>query len=499
MFNLPEIHGKYPVGATTFAIPVPASDDASRVIGDAKLKPSSDGIPGSSALKLEEVAFTAYYPADVHSAKHAHKGVHWVPRPVSETLKGYAHFGSMNTWLINGLMAPYAHVLKIPLYVNVPLLDPQSREQDSEEQWPLVIFSHGLGGTRTTYSHFCARLAAEGRIVLAIEHRDGTGPFVYTRTHVPGLKEELPANCKLYLHPEDVTFDRPQTEKDQFAFREDQLVFRRLELYLTYTYISRLVNSSWDEDHPSLDWIHTMSGPWNHDLENRPEDREFWRSWHITGPKPKVQCDHDILLVGHSFGGATVLSTLSTPPPTLADHQFTPLPVQRAVALDPWLEPLPGPGPEPYNVAASLTEHTTYATHSPPALLVLNSEQFTVWHDHFARLRAVVGAWDRAAHEQAPAQRKHEQFARLLTLVRAQHITFSDFGVIVPFGAYARDGARFLDLTCTLADAFLAGSDFDEVLAAQKKVEFEIEVLPAKKGGKEHKRLVGEVGNIIVH
>ena len=80
MFSLPEIHGKYPVGATTFAITVPASDDASRVVGDAKLKPSSDGIPGSPALKLEEVAFTAYYPADVGAVKHAQKGVHWVPR-----------------------------------------------------------------------------------------------------------------------------------------------------------------------------------------------------------------------------------------------------------------------------------------------------------------------------------------------------------------------------------------------------------------------------------
>lgn len=42
--------------------------------------------------------------------------------------------------------------------------------------------------------------------MLAIEHRDGTGPFVYTRTPVPGLKDELLPNCKMYLQPGDVTY-----------------------------------------------------------------------------------------------------------------------------------------------------------------------------------------------------------------------------------------------------------------------------------------------------
>lgn len=80
MFSLPEVHGRYPVGATTFAIPVTAQDDASRVVGRAKLKPSSGGQPDTPALKLEEVAFTAYYPADMQVV--AHKGVHWLPRCV---------------------------------------------------------------------------------------------------------------------------------------------------------------------------------------------------------------------------------------------------------------------------------------------------------------------------------------------------------------------------------------------------------------------------------
>lgn len=46
------------------------------------------------------------------------------------------------------------------------------------DKYPLVIFSHGLAGTRNTYSQYCASLAAAGNVVLAVEHRDGSGPAV---------------------------------------------------------------------------------------------------------------------------------------------------------------------------------------------------------------------------------------------------------------------------------------------------------------------------------
>lgn len=49
------------------------------------------------------------------------------------------------------------------MYQDAPILDPA----EHGTKWPLVIFSHGLGGSPTTYSQFCTRLAASGRVVVS--------------------------------------------------------------------------------------------------------------------------------------------------------------------------------------------------------------------------------------------------------------------------------------------------------------------------------------------
>jgi platelet-activating factor acetylhydrolase len=72
MFFLPEIQGRFAVGASTFVTPVrPAC-----TTGSATLRNST-----SSAFRLQEVAFTAYYPAELTS-KTVRKGVDWLIRLV---------------------------------------------------------------------------------------------------------------------------------------------------------------------------------------------------------------------------------------------------------------------------------------------------------------------------------------------------------------------------------------------------------------------------------
>lgn len=105
-------------------------------------------------------------------------------------------------------------------------------------------------------------------------------------------------------------------DKSRLALREDQLLFRRLEIYSAHTYFKRLMQS---EAGTSLDWIHTLDGPWNHSLETRSEDKAFWESWCIAGNRPKAECEQDVILTGHSFGGATVVRTCRLHRAQLAD------------------------------------------------------------------------------------------------------------------------------------------------------------------------------------
>lgn len=90
---------------------------------------------------------------------------------------------------------------------------------------------------------------------------------------------------------------------------------------------------------------------------------------------------------------------LSTPPPSDA---YPPIPVTKVLLYDPWLEPLPSPGPTP---TTSFSDPSTLDGSSAPSLkpsssrppekmLVINSQVFSLWKDHFTRLTGVVDAWE---------------------------------------------------------------------------------------------------------
>ena len=74
-----------------------------------------------------------------------------------------------------------------------------------------------------------------------------------------------------------------------FAFRGEQLEFRQHEICLAYSAFRRLV----------------LTGE-RGDLRSVDESPLDWESW--TGDW--VRCDEGVSLVGHSFGGATLVSRL---------------------------------------------------------------------------------------------------------------------------------------------------------------------------------------------
>ncbi|PPQ64631.1 hypothetical protein CVT24_008368 [Panaeolus cyanescens] len=373
-------------------------------IGSLKWKNAKKDTP---ALHLEEVAFTAYYPADVN--KNSKKGVPWFIRPLKESLQGFAAYLGIRTWLLWPVIYFFGAFLKIPAYPNAPLLDPHKAGDefgDVPEQWPLVIFSHGLAGGRTVYSQYCSRLAASGRIVLAVEHRDGSGTACMPRSWNQQGRSE--PRTVLYIKEADIHLDdSDKIDEHPIPLRGHQLTFRRHEIYITYSAFSRLLRNDFDLELDTID--------------GSPFPKKSWIQTNVQG-KPRVNFSSNIVLAGHSFGGCTVLSLLSTSPL----EGYPALPVSQAVMLDPWLEPLPSPGPAPFSCQSDEQEVTKVMSSAGdelkplpihPRMLVINSETFTIWKDHFARLQEVVAHWE-------------PNGGHIMTLVDSQHVSFSDFPIL---------------------------------------------------------------------
>ncbi|KAJ7044522.1 platelet-activating factor acetylhydrolase, isoform II-domain-containing protein [Mycena alexandri] len=442
MLPLRPPRGANPVGATTFV----AAVNLAVAVGSATLA----GTTNDPALVLEEIAFTAYYPADLSQRPRPRKGLDWLLRPVGATLRGYSRFTGVPSWILWPVVFFFGTVLKIPVYRNAPLLPP-----DNEKQWPLVIFSHGLGGSRTAYSQLCTEMAAAGKVVLAIEHRDGTAPAC-----------TVGSRTVLYYRDEDVVFPvEDQSEPRVLPLRADQLVFRQHEVYRTYAAFCALVRESV--------LLEALDGA-----------EEGLRSWlpAATDGRALVNCD-DVALVGHSFGGCTVLSVLSSAPPSSA---YPALPISKVIMYDPWLEPLPTPTTsfsEPSTTAAGTPPESVLKpdSRSPEQMLVINSQVFSLWKDHFTRLVDVVNAWE-------PNRR------RLLTLVGSQHHSFSDFPVLPLIRT--KSASKLMDLAATLSLAFLDDT-LDAALERVPTKPMEEKIIGTRKDGRPKRTLVGEVGDIM--
>ncbi|KEP55677.1 platelet-activating factor acetylhydrolase [Rhizoctonia solani 123E] len=438
--RLPDYKGRFPVSIATFRKPIRPS----HVYSNARLN-------GTPTLKLEEIAYTVYYPTTDERA-HGTKGVHWLPRPLNVATAGWAKFAARSYWLLWPFIYLFARFIKLPTYVNAPLrLHEKSTTShnaeastetltDSGTRWPLAIFSHGLAGGRLTYSDYCGRLASQGMVVMALEHRDGSGPFV-----IPIDEDTGKATPKLYLQTDEINWEEQPTGK--LPLRVDQLKFRIREIYEAFKSFKGVVQGGRGDTAP----MDTFSN---------------WDSF-----RDQVDCSK-VMLAGHSFGGATSLSLLSNPPP----EGHSQLPIEGVVLLDPWMDALPLPGTLPI------------AYEARPPLLIMNSEPFTLWSEHFAVLEQVVADWRKSGGD---------EYASLVTIVRSQHHFYSDFGAFVPFGKTRALGLLVLDTAHKLTMAYIHGSLPSEL---KGKRHMEVKPIPGKdKYGEGKRQIVGQPGEVIVH
>ncbi|BEJ12846.1 hypothetical protein CspHIS471_0300200 [Cutaneotrichosporon sp. HIS471] len=390
--TLPEPRpGSYATGYVVVRVPIPT---AAQYADTPKL---NDGTP---ALNLTENVLAIYYPTP-YAAGHA-QGIAWTPDPIAGALAGYLAYGRRNlgswgTWIGEKILGR----IRMPVHPASPV---------AKGKFPLVIFSHGLVGTRNTYSHFCSSLASEGYVVVAVEHSDGSNPCVVRQ----GKEKVFTRLGETDLWDNDGS--DPVKAPEMMLWRAHQLDFRVREVYAAYDGFKRFLSGEGDD-------VSTAS-----DLRD------------------KVDVE-DLQLTGHSFGGATILRLLQTSHPS-------PLPVKRAVLLDPWMEPFTRALPSSPSTVPP-----------PPTLSILSGE----WANNHFFPDELKGA--RSIN------------ASLCSIVGLGHQGFSDFGAMMP-----GKGLEYLQTIHTLTMAQLGDQPFP---------------FDGKPDGGEPARvdekLAGELGEVVRH
>ncbi|KAH0544090.1 hypothetical protein FGG08_001708 [Glutinoglossum americanum] len=359
------------------------------------------------------------------------------------------------------------YYITIPVRRNAPLLPPATQSR----RWPVLVFSHGLGGSHNTYSHLLGSLASHGMVVVAPSHRDGSAPVAYIRdtntatAEGPGAKRAV--EYRAFAHEQS-----PEVEDG----RNEQLETRLWELELLHEALLKIDRG---EDVGSL----TAQVPRNgHASVSHPEatsdpsdNPSVSNQANAVGVEPGNS--HDSILamfenqldvhrpgsiswMGHSFGAATVVqfvkSVFYRPPnvqpaaaeetePFLADYKplFTPSPDSNIVRqitpqstislLDLWCLPLRGQRTR-WLWGKPLP---CYSASGPggTALLAVLSEAFFKWRGNLKNTKRVL-----SAHPSSDNYAKshyddgdEKPGPRFFYPAASAHLSQSDFGILFPW------------------------------------------------------------------
>lgn len=225
---------------------------------------------------------------------------------MDRSVRSVLRFGNIPMASVFAWPLSYIATLPLPAQATGPVLT-------TESKFPVMLFTHGLGGAIGNYSSFCIDMASHGWIVFAIEHADGSSfeALVYHNDNNNHDNDDsLRAHKKTQESYSFIPYARSDGKTSIPEFRAPQLETQCQELAT----LMSLLSGSRKELHPTEVFIPLRdSSPVPYNLFGQ------------------MDLSH-IVVAGHSFGAATALmyaTRMATPPIAL-------------ICMDPWMLPLEG-------------------------------------------------------------------------------------------------------------------------------------------------------------
>jgi platelet-activating factor acetylhydrolase len=436
-------------------------------ISASELEAPGPTLPGAAQ---PTVAFRIFYPCQPDSQQ---KGVKWIPSPQKEYIGAYARFLGANSGFSHvlayvlhrelhsaltpsSLLPQVLYYVTIPVHHNADILEPPT----TSKRWPTMIFSHGLGGSRNTYSHICGSIASHGMVVVAPDHRDGSSPISFV--HTPTGKEPVKrVEYQKIAH---------QASKDVYERRDEQLRARLWELGMI---------------HDALLKMDKKTG-----LSNVAEDHKQQSALAMFAQKLNVHEPGSIVFAGHSFGAATMVQFVKSTfyANDSSDPNYRPLftptrsssivqqitPASPVILLDLWSLPIQSPA------TAWLHKHRMPCYSSPNGgsnLLAILSEAFYKWSSNLEATKEIIAKpkTTKGAYTDQPG-------AHIFYPIASAHLSQSDFGVLFPWVTTkvlgAKEPERLLKLNVRAILQVLRNSNIE--VAKTNIADLELEVDGAK-------------------
>ncbi|KAI1334350.1 platelet-activating factor acetylhydrolase, isoform II-domain-containing protein [Xylariaceae sp. FL0016] len=403
--TLPRYAGPYSVGTMDIEVPVREPRTFSRIKRN-----------HVHSLRLDTVLFSVFYPCEPSTYAMSGKSpsrATWLPRSRVPTSKGYARFLSVPYLPVTAYIAGTTMFTKVPAFRNAKLAGcppcvaselnsahdgVRAGSQDEPHKYPVIFFSHGLGGSRMCCSAVCGELASHGFVVVALEHRDGSGARSYVnippkRPLADGLESANMESDRYYkvdyIFPKDDPYDTSphDTSRIDSELRHAQIEMRMSEIEEAY-YTLELINNG----QGSLVYDANLRKRGNAGSSSKGLDNIDWCDWEGR------MFLWDTTAMGHSFGGTTTMQV------TREGNRFPW--IGQGILLDAW-------GP-----AAPKIGETALPSLKKP-ILSINSEAFIHWPENFERQ---TGFGKEAESNSTPYW--------MITIKGSTHLSQTDFAIL---------------------------------------------------------------------